>query len=51
MGGPPLVSPIRVKIGGSDINEEEEERIIRLIVIAPWSIIKQMSDELLGTNL
>ena len=27
MGGPPLVTPTRVKVGGSDENEEEERRI------------------------
>ena len=27
MGGPPLVSLTRVKVGGSDKNEEEERRI------------------------
>ena len=32
MGGPPSVLPNRVKVGGSDRNEEEEEREIWLIV-------------------
>jgi len=27
VGGPPLVSPIRVKVGRSAINEEEEREI------------------------
>ena len=34
MGGPPLVSLTRVKVGGSDENEEEERRI-RLIITLP----------------
>ena len=34
VGGPPLVSPNRVKVGGSDVSEEEE-RITWLVVIAP----------------
>ena len=37
MGGPPLVFPNRVKVGGSDRNEEKEERETWLVVIAPLS--------------
>ena len=33
VGGPPLVSPIRVKVGGSPRNEEEEERDTLLTVM------------------
>ena len=32
------MSPNRVKIGGSDINEEGEERETWLVVIAPRSV-------------
>ena len=35
MGGPPLVAPNRVKVGGSDKNEEEELMKTWLAVIAP----------------
>ena len=34
MGGPPLVAPSRVKVGGADRNEEEL-RETWLVVIAP----------------
>ena len=36
VGGPPLVSPIRVKVGGSARNEEEE-RLTTLVVMMPNS--------------
>ena len=35
VGGPPLVSPIRMKVGGSARNEEEEERDTWFVVITP----------------
>ena len=35
MGGPPLVTPSRVKVGGLDRNEEGEMRETRLPEIAP----------------
>ena len=37
-GGPPLVSPIRVKVGGSARNEEEE-RDTWILLITPNTII------------
>ena len=39
MGGPPLVSPSRVKVGGSLRNDDEEERDTLLVVMAPHPII------------
>ena len=42
VGGPPLVSPIRVKVGGSARNEEEE-RLTTLVVMMPNSgVIKSI---------
>ena len=38
MGGPPLVSPIRVKVGGL-ARKDAEERDILFIVMTPNSII------------
>ena len=38
MGGPPLVSPIRVKVGGT-VRNEEEERDTWFIEIPPSKII------------
>ena len=35
MGGPPLVSPNRVKVGKSVINDDEDERDTWLVVITP----------------
>ena len=37
VGGPPLVSPIRVKVGGSARNKEEEERETELVLMIPNS--------------
>ena len=37
VGGPPLVFPNRVKVGGSDINEEEKSNTPS-ISIAPSSV-------------
>ena len=37
VGGPLLVSPIRVKVGGSARNEEELERDTWLVVMTPIS--------------
>ena len=42
VGGPPLVSPIRVKVGESARNEEEE-RLTTLVVMMPNSgVIKSI---------
>ena len=42
VGGPPLVSLIRVKVGGSARNEEEE-RLTTLVVMTPYSgVIKSI---------
>ena len=35
MGGPPLVLPNRVKVGGSVRNDDEEERDTSLLVMTP----------------
>ena len=45
VGGPPLVSPIRVKVGGSARNEEEE-RFTTLVVMTPNSgVIKSKREK------
>ena len=41
VGGPPLVSPIRVKVGGS-VRNEEEERLTTLVVMTPNSGVKRV---------
>ena len=35
MGGPPLVSPNRVKVRGSVRNDDEDDRDIWLVVMTP----------------
>ena len=41
VGGPPLVTPIRVKVGGS-LRNEEEDRDIWLLVMTPNSMIQYL---------
>ena len=44
MGGPPLVSPRRVKVGGPDRNEEWEIRNTWFAVIAPRPVMYSHKD-------
>ncbi len=39
VGGPPVVTPIRVKVGGVDWNDEIHERDTTFESIAPLSVV------------